>query len=345
MVTSRAGATASPSLPDVRLGIVGAGNMGQRMATASSAVRGVRLGAVADPDPVRAEGLAAGLGVPYFTDGTAMAASGTVDAVYLAVPHRAHARAAIDALSAGWHVLVDKPMAETENEAVQMLGARDRAGTVLMVGFSHRFTSQLRYAKRVVESGELGELVLASDLIVEAITDSPSWYWNPEGGGVLQLQAHHSFDRLAWLVGSPIVEVMARVRSSATSSRDDAAAVGVRFANGTIGTVGLGLQNGYASTPIAELVLQGTAGVLRIDTWQSVSVETAQRQVMEHTKRDAWLECELAEFIGAIRHGRQPLVSGEDGLAALRVATAARLSAQKHVPVAVKLTMSPGTEG
>lgn len=325
----------------LRLAIVGGGNMGSRLATAARSIPGVEICAVVDSDEVRGAELARAHDAGCFADVGQLVTSGNVDAAYVAVPHGAHAAVATVLLDAGVHVLIDKPLAETESEALAILAARDRSGAALMVGFSHRFTAQLRHAKRIVDAGELGDLVVVSDLIVEGITGVPAWYWGPGGGGVLQLQAHHSFDRLAWLLSSPIVEVSGREIPIHSAETGGAAALTIRFESGVLGTIGLGLQGGYAAAPLAQLILQGTHGVMRVETWRSIEIETQRRRERLESTRDDWLAAELQEFVASLQSGRPPAVSGEDGLAALRCAAAARESAHIHLPVSVVAT--PGT--
>lgn len=324
----------------LRLAVVGGGNMGSRLATAARSIRGVEICAVVDSDEVRGAELARAHDAAYFADVGQLVASGSIDAAYVAVPHGAHAAVATVLLDAGVHVLIDKPLAETESEALAILAARDRSGAALMVGFSHRFTAQLRHAKHVVDSGELGDLVVISDLIVEGITGVPAWYWGPGGGGVLQLQAHHSFDRLAWLLSSPIVEVSGREIPVLSAETGGAAALTVRFESGVLGTIGLGLQGAYAASPLAQIVLQGTHGVMRVETWRSIEIETRHRRERVESTRDDWLAAELEEFVAALQSGRPPAVGGEEGLAALRCAVAARESARTQVPVSVVATPS-----
>ena len=312
---------------------------------ASLELPGVEIAAVADRDGERASVLAAQFGAVACASVEELVARGLVDAVYIALPHRLHGGAVVEAASAGLHVLVDKPMCSSEAEAASILSARDRAGVVVMVGFSHRFTTELRDAKDVVESGELGDLAFLSDLVVEGLASSPDWYWDEEGGGVLQLQAHHSFDRAAWLVGSPITEIGANVRSGDERARGGAASLAVRFASGLIGSLGFGLQCAYGATPIVQLVLQGTRGLLRVDTWEALTVESATRSVRRRSDGGPWLQCELEEFIAAIRDRRAPSATAEDGLAALRCALAARRSAATGSPVAVAVGAPVGGAG
>lgn len=317
---------------ELRLGIAGGGIMGERIAAAAAALGGVRIGAVADANPVSRARLADRFGAAAFASWEELIAAGGLDAVYIGLPHHLHADAACAAADAGLHILLDKPLCNTLEEGDRILAAADRAGVRLMVGFSHRFHVELATAKRLLAAGELGDVVLATDQIVDSAPHGPGWYWDrAAGGGVVQLQMHHSFDRLAWLLGSPIVRVQAALHErevGPAGAVDVAAAVTLTFANGAVGTAAASFVTGYDGDGIVELVVQGTRGHVRLETWSSVEVQTAGTAFTQTQRRDDWLGAEVAEFAAAIRERRDPSVTGRDGLRALRVALAVTESAR-----------------
>lgn len=316
----------------IRLGIAGGGIMGERIAATAARLDGIEVRALADANPAQRARLAQRFACSAFATWEELVASGEVDAVYVGLPNHLHAAAACAAAEAGLHVLIDKPLCETLEEGERILAAVERAGVRLMVGFSHRFHVELATAKRMLAAGELGAPVLATDIIVDSAPDGPDWYWDrAAGGGVVQLQMHHSFDRLAWLLDSPIVRVQASVHERALrgdAPADVAAAVTLTFANGAVGTSAASFVTGYDGDGIVELAIQGTHGHVRIETWRAIEAQTARSAFDQRQRRDDWLGAEVAEFAAAIRERREPSVTGRDGYRALRVALAAFESAR-----------------
>jgi predicted dehydrogenase len=170
---------------------------------------GAQIVGLADIAAERVVARAEEIGCPSFTDHREMLEAVRPDVVVVTTPHPLHARLAIDALDAGAHVLVEKPIAVEVAEADAMVAAADRAGKILAVNFQQRFRPAVERARAVVESGELGDLVRV--LCVEPwyrtqfYYDSAAWRgtWRGEGGGVLMNQGPHPLDLLCHLAGSP----------------------------------------------------------------------------------------------------------------------------------------------
>jgi predicted dehydrogenase len=196
----------------VRFGLVGLGNMGVIHARNlhSGAVKGAELGAVCDADPVR---LAAyGNLVRTFTDLGAMLEDGTIDALLIATPHYAHVEAAIQALRAGLHVLVEKPIAVHTADAEKMVAAYadHRPGQQFGAVFNQRTHPAYRKIRHLIQSGELGTVqrvqwTLTDWFRSDAYYASSPWRatWAGEGGGVLVNQSPHQLDLWCWLFGLP----------------------------------------------------------------------------------------------------------------------------------------------
>jgi predicted dehydrogenase len=320
----------------IRVGVMGGGIMGAEVAATLARIEGAQPAAVAEPDAARATRIAEDTGATPFADWAAMLDGGELDAVYVGLPHHLHAPAAIAAAERGLHVLMDKPLCNTLAEGEAILAACEQAGTSLMVGFSHRFHPELRLAKAALERGELGTPILAADVVVQGLKDTPAWYWSEAaGGGALRLQTHHCFDRMAWLLDSPVVAVRAESASPQGHDVDTVSTIAVRFANGALGTIAASFAIGYVGRPLVELVIQGTRGQLRIDTWRSIELETDTTAVVQRQERDEWLRSELTEFVTAIRDGRAPSIGGDDGMRALRCAEAALRSSRTGETVEV----------
>lgn len=319
----------------VRLGVIGAGIMGDAVARSASVLPGFAVTAVADTDVARATALAEELGAVAFPDFTALLSSGLVDAVYIGVPHHLHLAACLEAASARVHVLVDKPLCNTEDEAEAIESAARESGTTWMVGLSYRFRAEWRRARDLIAAGRIGEPVAVFDVITEAAAKTPAWYWDPlSGGGVLQLQAHHSFDRIAWLTGRSVREVSCSL-TEPVSRAATAAQITASLEGGVLVGIALSFGTTYSAPVQALFVLQGTTGQLEITHDGRLTLSASEDGLVENFGGDDWLGRELVEFASAIRHGATSTATIADGHVALRCALAAAQSATTGESVTV----------
>lgn len=232
----------------VRFGIVGLGSMGIGHAkTLLDGLPEAALTAVATANPARIERLRAipgGEGVRVFETPAQMYASGEIDAVLIASPHRAHVTQAIEAFEAGMPVLLEKPVGVLSREARKLVEAADGSGLPFGVMFNQRTNPAYRKAKELVDSGELGQIRRTSVVVTDCLRaqsyyDSGAWRatWRDDGGGVLLNQAPHNLDLWQWICGMPV-----RMRAFCGLGRwhdieveDDVTAY-VEYANGATGT-------------------------------------------------------------------------------------------------------------
>jgi predicted dehydrogenase len=144
----------------VRIGIIGSGGIAGAHANAYKQMPDVTIVAVADVIPGKAEAFIKerGLeGARAFNDHRELLAL-DIDGVSVCTPNVAHHRTAVDALEAGKHVLTEKPMAVTLEQAVDMARAAKRSGKILSVGFQPRYDPNMQMVKRIVQSGQLGKI-------------------------------------------------------------------------------------------------------------------------------------------------------------------------------------------
>ena len=194
----------------VRLGVLGAGIIAKSFMEAAPDVADLEVAVICDVAVDAARALAEPHQIDWVTDYRSVLQDDSIQAVYIALPHHLHEEATIAAAEAGKHILLEKPMANSLQEADRMLAAQREAGVKLMIGFTHRFHSELETAKRLIDAGELGKLTLAIDVMTTGGV-IPGWFWQQSeaGGGVLHVNGAHSFDRLRWLMGSEISEIFA----------------------------------------------------------------------------------------------------------------------------------------
>ena len=233
-------------MDQIRLGIIGFGNMG------SSHVKHILegkcphvcLAAVADRKPERREAVKAlGLDVQLFTEGSDLIEHGSVDSVIIAVPHYQHPELAIQAFRKGLNVLCEKPAGVYTKAVREMNRAAAESGKTFGLMFNQRTNCVYRKMHEMVQSGELGALKRVNWIITDwyrtqAYYDSGEWRatWAGEGGGVLLNQCPHQLDLLQWICGLP-TEVTAFLEEGKWHDievEDDVTAY-LKFENGATG--------------------------------------------------------------------------------------------------------------
>ena len=172
-------------------------------------IRGMELKAICDIDPAKLE---KNPEIPHYADSATMIRSGQVDAVLVATPHYDHTTIGVDALQNGLHVLLEKPISVHKADCQKLIDAyQGREGKqVFAAMFNQRTDPHYQAIRRIVQSGELGELTRVNWIITdwfrtETYYASGGWRatWAGEGGGVLLNQCPHNLDLLQWIVGMP----------------------------------------------------------------------------------------------------------------------------------------------
>ncbi|MCS7191466.1 MAG: Gfo/Idh/MocA family oxidoreductase [Armatimonadetes bacterium] len=282
------------------------------------------------------------------TDYREVIARDDIDAVDICLPHHLHAEVTIAAARSGKHVLVEKPIANTLEEADAMIEAAKRAGVILMVAHNERYMPVYRKAKELVEQGFLGRIFLARADHNQFVRISQNyWLWRKEtaGGGVLIGSGIHRVDILRWLIGE-IVKVWHRqvILPECFSNEVEAASVTIfEFANGAIGELTCNWSVYAApSSPWYELLwLYGTEGSLhnvsglhvaseKIPEWQGKFVQ------IPLPEEDSFVN-EIRHFGECIKEGKTPLTSGEEGRKSLAVVIAAYEAAEANEGISVQI--------
>ena len=232
----------------IRFGIVGLGSMALNHArTMLANTPHAKLCAVASRNEKNIAALRAMPGyegIAVFDTPEAMYTNGTIDAVLIVSPHRAHVQQATQAFAHGMHVLLEKPTGVHTAEVRRLNAAAKESGKAFGVMFNQRTNPVYREMKRIVDSGELGEIRRVNVIITDwfraqSYYDSGAWRatWKQDGGGVLLNQAPHNLDLWQWICGMPV-----RVQAFCGFGRwhdieveDDVTAY-VEYANGATGT-------------------------------------------------------------------------------------------------------------
>lgn len=336
----------------LKIGVIGAyGFMGKNHARNLRALEesdgNVRLVALADVNP-KAEELKSVYGFTPWRDYSLMLRKEELDAVVVAVPTAQHCQAVFDALNSGLHVLVEKPIAFSVDEAGKMVHLANRLGRTLMVGHIEWFNPVVRRLVKMIEDGDLGQV-----LMIEAKRLNPFPTGRDTAVGIaIDLAIHDIYNvlQILRLVGSPFHgEVLAVGGSSPlTSTKFEDHVTMLLPANGVVTEVTASWLHpfkvrqttvvGTKGTAVADLISREIVyypigkGYDAHDLAAAMyNLNFAERQIPEVPDRTVEpLRLELQEFISAILQGRAPEVTGAGALEALEIALSASHQALKE---------------
>ena len=321
----------------MRIGLIGLGKAGLRHAEALRKSGEAEIVGVADPAAAAARA-AAELGAPLLASYEALLAEVPMDGVVVSLPHAMLAQAAVAAARRGVHVLLEKPMGVTTSEAREVTHACREAGVRLMVNFVHRFRFEYRQAFAALRAGAIGRPVLFVDIMASGRGDMPPWVWRREaaGGGMLMYNGIHSVDRLAWLAGAPITQVSAALGTfSFPVELEDSAVATLTFANGCLGALVQHKSDAAVTLGTWQTMVYGTRGAMQIVTGSHLEIAGEKERATSRVAEDDRFLGAAREFIAAVREGRDPSPSGEEGVHALAATLALYEAASEGRAVAV----------
>jgi len=328
----------------VRLGIIGSGFMGRTNAEVTTRyLKNAKLVAIAGGS--RAGALAAEFGVAGEPSVEALLERSDIDAVLISTPHAAHAREALAAARAGKHLLIDKPMATTVEECDAILDAARAGGLKVMIMFGQRFRICNMEARRLVREGTIGKVLMIQEQILATggLASLSPWQSLPENYGIFLGHAVHNIDRIRWITGAEIASVSAQVQRDAKSGNEVSTMALLSLTNGAMATIWASWEIAAPLFPrgASGALISGEAGNLDLDAYGELrlGIENKWSVVAKQDPID-WIgegmlspvrmkayQMQHQEFIDSILEDREPSVTGEDGRAAVEVATAAYQSA------------------
>jgi UDP-N-acetyl-2-amino-2-deoxyglucuronate dehydrogenase len=227
---------------EFHIALVGCGRISKNHFDAIRKVDGLQLSAVCDVVEARARAVGDEQGVPWFTDYSKLLESAKATVVTICTPSGLHSAQGIAAARAGKHVITEKPMSITLEQADALVQACDAAGVALFVVKQNRLNPSVQLLKRAVDKGRFGRIYLANTTVrwnrPQEYYDSAPWRgtWEFDGGAFMN-QASHYVDLVQWLVG-PVESVVAK---TATQGRrieaEDSGVAVLKFRNGAIGVI------------------------------------------------------------------------------------------------------------
>jgi predicted dehydrogenase len=330
--------------PPFRLALIGTGIVAGLHLDAVSALANVDLVAVCDVDATRAAKAAERFGATAWQDYREMLEAEHLDGVIITSPHALHAEMALAAAAAGVAILLEKPMTTTLADADVVIAACARAGVVLAIGHVLRFDPPTQAAAAAIASGELGKpLVILQRRSSNYRADSrPGWFFDPvmAGGGIAMNVGPHGLDKIQWLSGGPVVEVIGKTWNRGGLDVETDVVATARLASGA--TASLILTS--AQIPhVDETLITCEGGSVRCSGSEGTFVSNGGPEKLVAAPMDLAVafRAQLADFVEAVRRSRPPLVGGAYGRSVVATILAVYESSATGKPVMVD---TPKTE-
>jgi len=325
---------------ELSVGIFGVGSVGKRHARVFSSLgTEVTLLGVVDTDGENAARVAEEIGTNYYTDYRDLL-SLSPDLAVICTPHFLHREIGKAAAKAGCHILMEKPLAHTLEDAIALVEVCRKEKVQLAVSFVHRYHQEYNRARQLIAAGEIGTVQMSVDIFGSpGGRYIPSWIWQNKysGGGIVMYSGIHSIDWQCWLMGSDVATVFTRSLSTYKGSDvEDGIVATLAFENGAIGAL-IGNQPDY---PIASRTrnteLYGTKGCIRLRMGEYLQFDSEDSSYRIDVTRDEPFVAQARDVIGAIRKGRSPWIGGSDGLRAQAIIGAMYKSAETGKPEKVE---------
>jgi len=322
--------------------IFGAGRAGHGHARAIAQTADAHLVAVFDVDQSRAASFAETHGCAAYTNSNDVLKREDVQLVMVALPNFLHEQATLESASAGKHIFLEKPMADTLDECDRMLAAMERAGVHLLVAHSQRYFASTIRAREILQSGEIGEPVFATDTWYKnfGVEFRLPWFLDrATGGGMWLMNGAHMIDRTCWVLDTEVESVRAWIGSPFHNlPADDANMAFLQLRNGKHAII---VHAGYRTRGVdrCEVEVTCTNGMLRFDSYSNqLAVDQDGSYAPIVVQRKEPFAEELANLVGAINGNQELRVPPVWGRHIVEVLLAAEESSRTGREVAVSPT-------
>lgn len=325
----------------IKTAVIGVGSMGRNHVRVDWELPDVRLVGVADKNQATVEAIAGRYNTKFYTDYRRLLDEQKPDAVTVAVPTSCHLEVAMEVIRRGIHLMVEKPIAMSVEEARIMIDAARKANVHLMIGHIERFNPAVISLKKHLADCELGHVFQ-----VDARRQGPLPVRVNDVGVVVDL-AVHDLDIMRYVTQAEVIRVYAETENGIHSQKEDLLSGVVRLSNGAIGTL---LINWITPTKIREFYVTGECGMFKVDyltqdlyfyenakanggEWDTLRVlrgVSEGKMVRYYIEKREPLRAEHEAFIATVRDDAPVPVTGEDGLRALELAQAVVSSGLEH---------------
>lgn len=327
----------------LNVGIIGAGRIGQVHAKSITYhIPQAKIVAISDIYYEGAKKVAESLGIPNaYEDYHEILNNPEIDAVLICSSTDTHADIAVEAAEAGKHIFCEKPVDLTVAKIKKVIAAVEKAGVKLQIGFNRRYDHNFAEIKRLANDGKLGKLQTIK--ITSRDPEPPSIDYVKVSGGIFLDMTVHDFD-MARFIGGEVEEVYANAAVTVDEAIGEAgdvdtALIALKFKNGAIGVIDNCRKACYGYDQRLEVF--GTAGQASAanDTPTNVSYINEKGNMTDkplYFFLERYMQSftdEMTEFINAVQNDEQTKTTVNDGLEALRLGLAAKLSVKEHRPV------------
>jgi len=328
-------------MANLKAAVIGVGSMGRHHARVYAQIPETELVAVADVSEANGARIADQHGCAAYTDYREMLDRERPDLLTVAVPTRFHREVAEAALSAGIHVLVEKPIAATVDEAQSLIDLAARVDRKLMVGHIVRFDPTVQALKKHLDDGELGRIF---QIVCRRVGPFPS---RIRDVGVVVDLAPHDLDIMSFVSGEEPLRVYAETEQRIHTDHEDLVSALLRFPSGITGMLEI---NWLTPTKVRDVLVLGEQGMFRADCllqdlyfYENAEANGEMWSALRNLKgvsegrmtryplhRYEPLKAELAAFVSAVADDTPVPVDGGDGLQALKLALALVESGTEH---------------
>ena len=313
----------------IKIGVIGIGSMGKNHVRVCSEINKIELVGISDIDKASAKKIANRFDISAFLNYKDLLKK--VDAVIVSTPTVLHYSMVLDALNAGKHVLVEKPICDDVKKAEDLVKKANKEKLVLAVGHIERHNPAVKFVQKSINNKQFGEIITLGS---KRVSNFPG---RIRDTGVIFDLGIHDIDVMRFLAGN-ITSVYARTgKFTKTINFEDHANIVLNFENKICGVVEV---NWLTPMKVRKLFLTCSKNFVEVDyTSQTVTISSSSFKTLDEMnlyrtpldyninqvalEKKEPLRNEIEDFISAIEKGNQPLASGRDGVMALRVAQAA----------------------
>lgn len=305
--------------------VIGTGFWGKNHARVYKELELTNLIAICDTNADRAKLIADQYGVKAYTDSTLMLKDPEIQAISVCTWSTMLAQEALKGLNAEKHVLVEKPMATTTEQAQTLLKTAKANDLHITVGFLMRFIPGLQQIRDAVATKKIGELVSAT---AKRVTQWPERIGDV---GVVKDTAIHDIDVMRFISGEEPTSVYAKMGSMRHRQFEDYAQIMLTFESGKTAFIETNWLTPYK---IRTLNVTGSEAIMRLDyNSQELWIENAKESLQPRIPFEEPLKAELKHFAECVLEDKKPMITGEDGYKALQIALAAMESSAKNTVV------------
>ena len=314
----------------MRVCVIGTGSMGKNHARVYSEMAGIELAGVSDTDGKRGKDVAGRHGCRYYRDYNDMIAREKPDAVSVCVPTSLHYDVGKDVIKQGVSLLIEKPISDDVEKAEELVKLAEDAGVCLSVGHIERFNPAVQELKKLIDHGKLGKI---TSILARRVGIMPP---RIKDANVVVDIAVHDIDVFGYLLGKVPERIYASGGKALVADREDYADIFLKY-NGTNGLIEV---NWITPVKIRMLNVTGTKGYAQLNyitqeltLYESVyekgfdefgdfvvNFGEPKKRVLGVNKGEP-LRLELENFTEAVEKGGKPLVTGEDGIKVLKIAS------------------------